>query len=90
MIDSVGKGGSGRIDGARSADAGPRVSAPGALPRRAEKGAVESAVFELVSSGPPIDAAKVASLRAAIAEGRYAVDADHIAERMIALDMPGA
>jgi len=34
------------------------------------------------------DAAKVATIRAAIAQGRYPVDADRIAERMIALDLP--
>lgn len=87
MIDSVGKSGSGRIDGARMADTS-RVAAPGKLAARAEKEAVESAVFALVSSGPPVDVEKVAALRAAIADGRYKVDADRIAEAMIALDLP--
>lgn len=87
MIDGVGKSGSGRIDGARAADTG-RVAAPGKLASRTEKSAVESAVFALVSSGPPVDVEKVAALRSAIADGRYAIDPQRIAERMIALDLP--
>jgi negative regulator of flagellin synthesis FlgM len=87
MIDGVGKSGSGRIELARGAD----KSAPAAAVGKAgaQPGApVESAVFELVSSGAPVDSAKVAQIRAAIAEGRYPVDPGKIAERMIALDLP--
>jgi negative regulator of flagellin synthesis FlgM len=87
MIDGVGKSGPGRIDVSRGAG----QSAPvGRLPGTAEgrQGAVASAVFGLVAEGPPVDAAKVARIRAAIAEGRYPVDAERIAERMIALDLP--
>jgi negative regulator of flagellin synthesis FlgM len=45
-------------------------------------------VFELVAGGPPVDSARVAAIRAAIAEGRYPVDPEKIAERMLALDFP--
>jgi len=89
MIDGVGKGGSNRIDVARGAEQGSRVAAVGDKSPRAGSAAVESAVFELVSAGAPVDTAKVAAVRAAIAEGRYAVDPRAIAEKMIALDLSG-
>jgi negative regulator of flagellin synthesis FlgM len=44
----------------------------------------------MAASGPPVDMDKVAAIRAAIAEGRYPVDAGKIAERMIALDLGDA
>ena len=37
-----------------------------------------------------MDSAKVAEIRAAIANGTYKIDAKAIAERMIALDLPKA
>jgi len=86
MIDGVGKSGAGRIEtarGERSAIAAPVGNAP-----VQSKGPVESAVFELVSSGPPIDSERVAAIRTAIAEGRYPVDPAKIAERMLELDLP--
>ena len=88
MIDGVGKSGSNRIDVARGAGEGGRVAAVGDKAARARSAAVESAVFELVSAGAPVDAAKVAAVRAAIAEGRYAVDPRTIADKMVALDLP--
>lgn len=42
----------------------------------------------LVAAGAPIDADRVSSLRQAIAEGRYAIDPQAIADRMIAADLP--
>jgi negative regulator of flagellin synthesis FlgM len=88
MIDGVGKSGSNRIDVARGAGEGSRVAAVGDTAARTRSAVVESAVFELVSAGAPVDAAKVASVRAAIAAGRYAVDPQAIAEKMVALDLP--
>lgn len=88
MIDGVGKSGSDRIDVARGAEQGGRVSVVVGKAPRDRSAAVESAVFELVSAGAPIDAAKVASVRAAIAEGRYAIDPRAIAGKMVALDLP--
>ena len=88
MIDGVGKTSPGRIELPRGAEKSAPVAAAADSPVRARQGQVESAVFELVSSGPPVDSAKVAEIRAAIAEGRYPVDANKIAERMIALDLP--
>jgi negative regulator of flagellin synthesis FlgM len=51
-------------------------------------GAVTTAAGELASQGAPIDTAKVASIREAIANGTYKVDAKAIAKRMIELDLP--
>lgn len=87
MIDGVGRSGANRIDVARGASEGSRAAAVGDK-TRAPSAAVESAVFELVSAGPPIDMAKVAAVRAAIAEGRYPVNPQAIADAMVALDLP--
>lgn len=38
--------------------------------------------------GPPIDVTRVSEVRAAIANGNYTVDADRLAEAMLALDLP--
>jgi flagellar biosynthesis anti-sigma factor FlgM len=38
--------------------------------------------------GPPIDVTRVNEVRAAIANGSYTVDADRLAEAMLALDLP--
>ena len=43
---------------------------------------------ELAAQGAPIDTAKVETIRAAIANGTYKIDAKAIADRMIALDLP--
>jgi negative regulator of flagellin synthesis FlgM len=40
----------------------------------------------MAAEGAPIDAAKVAAIRAAIAEGRYPIEPDRIAQGMIAFD----
>ena len=42
----------------------------------------------IAAQGAPIDAAKVAAIRAQIANGTFRVDPEAIAERMIASDLP--
>ncbi len=89
MIDGIGKGGAGRIELSRSASgqgaaAAAPAGSPGASGRSAGLGGL---VSDLVALGPPVDGDKVAALRQAIAEGRYRVDPDAIAERMIAADL---
>lgn len=89
MIDGIGKSGTGRIEPSRT---GATQSAPSAVaavgtsggPR---SGGIGSVVSELVGMGPPVDGDKVSAIRQAIAEGRYAVDPDAIADRMIAADL---
>jgi len=89
MIEGVGKTGPGRIGAARGAvEASSPAVATGGATTRGGAGTVQSSVLSLVAEGPPIDSAKVDAIRAAISEGRYPVDADKIAERMIALDLP--
>jgi negative regulator of flagellin synthesis FlgM len=87
MIDGVGKGGPNVVDLGRAEKGNGAARVARAGPGGAE-GPVQSAVLGLVSGGPPVDAARVSAIRAAIAEGRYPVDADRIAESMIALDLP--
>ena len=87
MIDGVGKGGSGRIDIARQ-EKGSVVAAPRSHGPRAADGAVKSAVLELVSGGAPVDTSRVDAVKAAIREGRYPVDPDRIAARMLDFDFP--
>jgi negative regulator of flagellin synthesis FlgM len=89
MIDGIGKSGTGRIELSRSsagqaAAAATPTGASGASARSAGLGGV---VSDLVSLGAPIETDKVAALRQAIAEGRYRVDPDAIADRMIAADL---
>jgi negative regulator of flagellin synthesis FlgM len=88
MIDGVGKTGPGRLEVGRVTVEGtaPLAKAGSTL---SDKGTpVGGAVSELVAGGPPVNGARVAAIRAAIAEGRYPVDPEKIAERMIALDLP--
>lgn len=86
MIDGVGKKLTGSLETLRAAETAKAVPAGPGRPHGQAK-VVESSVADLVAAGPPVDSEKVAMIRAAIAEGRYPVDADRIAERMIALDL---
>ena len=49
----------------------------------------QSDAATIASEGAPIDQAKVADIRAAIAEGSYIVDPQKLAQKMIALDLFG-
>ena len=89
MIKGIGGAGLGRVDTPR-ADAMQR----GASVRKADIAAADAPsapanpAAEMAAAGPPIDADKIAAIRAAIAEGRYPIDPQAIAEKMIALDLP--
>lgn len=92
MINGIGSTGKGRIDTARTDPAlrGTATAATSPLASGAtdkiEKPSNPAA--DLASLGAPVDAQKVAEIRAAIAEGRYPVNPEAIAEKMIALDLP--
>jgi negative regulator of flagellin synthesis FlgM len=89
MIDGVGKAGAGRLELVRSS-VERTASAGGSsdvLARQQAAGA-SSPFAEMAASGPPVDAGKVAAIRAAIAEGRYPLDPQKIAAAMLALDLP--
>lgn len=86
MINRIGDSKTGRVGG--TPIAAERTAAPaktGDNAGKAEAGASVSTVAEMVAKGPPVDAAKVAAIKAAIAQGRYPVDSIRIAEGMIAL-----
>ena len=87
MIDGVGNSGAGRIDIARQ-DKGSAVGAVHGVGPRTAEGAVKSEVLELVSRRAPVDTARVDAIRTAIREGRYPVDANRIALRMLDVDLP--
>lgn len=87
MIDGVGKASAGRLELVRSSSE--RAEAPartGSTGQRVE-GTVSSPVSDMAAMGAPIDAGKIAEIRAAIAEGRYPVDPAAIAAKMIELDL---
>ena len=89
MIDGVAKSGLGRVELSRApVEGSAAVNRPDLALERGRAGAIESSIADLASAGPPVDSEKVAAIRAAIAEGRYPVDPELIAERMIALDLP--
>jgi negative regulator of flagellin synthesis FlgM len=91
MINGIGSTGKGRIDGTRTDPALRGAAAAAVSPLAAETSKVEkpsNPAADLASLGAPVDAQKVADIRAAIAEGRYPVDPKAIAEKMLALDLP--
>ncbi len=89
MIDGIGKAGAGRLEPVRGsverASAAGRSAAVGASPPSVS--GPSSPAGEMAAAGAPVDADKVAAIRAAIAEGRYPVDPDKIARSMIELDL---
>lgn len=91
MITGIGSIGTTRTVDVRS-DAVARSTAPQAGTTDTTE-AVEtptSPAAKLASLGAPVDSDKVASIRARIAAGTYAVDPEAIAAHMIALDLPSA
>ena len=89
MINGIGKSGAGRIEPQRS-----QADKAGAAGATLSVGPVGTAptgpggvVAALVSQGAPVDTDKVSALRQAIAEGRYRVDPELIADKMIAADL---
>ena len=87
MIDGIGKGGAGRFErlGGGQAAGGQR---PVGGPVSFTPGKPGTVVADLVWAGPPVEGGKVEAIRAAIAEGRYRIDPQRIAERMIETDLP--
>jgi negative regulator of flagellin synthesis FlgM len=87
MIDGIGKADAGRLTLVRSgaAERSAEIGKAGGFPRA---DAPTSPVAAMAAEGAPIDGAKVAAIRAAIAEGRYPVDPARIAAAMIEIDLP--
>ena len=49
----------------------------------------QSPSARMAAQGAPVDVARIAEIKAAIANGDYPVDPEKIAEKMIDLDLPG-
>jgi negative regulator of flagellin synthesis FlgM len=90
MINGIGPTGPGRVDAPRSDSVQRGAATAKVVPIKGDtvEGTSLSPAADLAASGPPIDAEKVAAIRAAIAEGRYPIDPKAIAEKMIELDLP--
>jgi negative regulator of flagellin synthesis FlgM len=92
MINGIGPKGTGRIDpgvaqGVQRSASGGQVAAVEASEAAGEAVAANPA-RDLAAQGAPVDQAKVQQIRAAIANGAYALEVKAIAARMIALDLP--
>jgi len=93
MIKSVGPAMSAAVEAAKLREtAQPRataqVSADAPQPRAAEQASTPAA--RMAAQGAPVDEARIARIKQAIASGQYPVDPQKIAERMIDLDLPTA
>ncbi len=91
MINAVGPTGIARAIELRNDSVGPNepvAKVEQAGPQAA--GTVTTPASELAAQGAPVDNAKVAAIRDAIANGTYKIDAKAIADRMIEIDLPKA
>ena len=80
-------------EAAATARAHPR-SAEAATLGKAERAAADPLALsdtaraaKALAASPPVDSAKVATVKAALASGSYALDPNAVADRMIALDL---
>ncbi len=90
MIKSVGQMIGSPVDLAKLREGGKARTASAVSPDLAVQGGEASAstpAARMAAEGAPIDMDRVAAIKEAIASGNYPVDADRIAERMIALDL---
>ena len=93
MIDGIGRNTPTWLAAANNSSAATRAAdgagpvTPG-TPRPGSAPAFGALAREMAAS-PPVDAARVAALRTAIASGAYVVDPDAIAARMLAFDGRG-
>lgn len=67
-----------------SASGKPSVASSGDNVSLSREAQVLARLEQAVTKSPEVDEAKVAAIRQAIAEGRYQVDSERIAERMLA------
>ena len=90
MIKSVGQNIGSAIETARLREGSRlRGTAPSSTTSSSGSvGASLSPAARMAAEGAPVDMDRIAAIKAAIASGNYPVDADAIAERMLALDLP--
>ncbi len=93
MIKSVGQGLSNAVEAAKLRDsAQTRAAAPASQPTQATASVVAETVAtpaaRMAAQGAPIDSARIERVKQAIASGKYPVDPDKIADKMLDLDLP--
>jgi negative regulator of flagellin synthesis FlgM len=93
MIKSVGQAMSAAVEAAKLRESG-QTRAPAqasqATPAAASAAAetVATPASRMAAQGAPIDTARIDRVKQAIASGKYPVDPDKIAEKMLDLDLP--
>ncbi|MBB6123804.1 flagellar biosynthesis anti-sigma factor FlgM [Sphingobium subterraneum] len=90
MIKSIGQAISSPIELAKSREGSKAraASTAGSSLSEASSGASATPAARMAAEGAPVDMDRVAAIKSAIASGNYPVNAEKIAERMIALDLP--
>ncbi len=93
MIKSVGQGVTPAVDAAKLRESGQaRSSAPVSQATQATTSVIAESIAtpaaRMAAQGAPIDSARIERVKQAIASGKYPVDPDKIAEKMIDLDLP--
>lgn len=90
MIDGIGRNEQGRVSLERaSIERSQRPAKVADSLSTARTPTPASLAYEMLAAvGPPVDVAKVAAIREAIANGQYPVDPLKIAQRMVELDLP--
>lgn len=90
MIKSVGQTIGSPVDLAKLREGGKAratSAVSGDIPVQGNASGASIPAARMAAEGAPIDMDRVAAIKDAIASGNYPVDADRIAERMIALDL---
>jgi len=93
MIKPVGQPMSGAVEAAKLREAvQTRAAAPAAQASQASASIVAETVAtpaaRMAAQGAPLDSARIERVKQAIASGKYPVDPDKIAEKMLDLDLP--
>ncbi|WP_298398954.1 flagellar biosynthesis anti-sigma factor FlgM [Sphingobium sp.] len=89
MINSVGQSISSAIGANSLRDSGKtRASSPTGSAVASTVSSSASPAARMAAEGAPVDMDRIAAIKSAIASGNYPVDANAIAERMVALDLP--
>lgn len=93
MIKPVGQQVSAAVDAAKLREAAQtRTSAPAPQATQASASVAAETVAtpasRMAAQGAPVDSARIERVKQAIASGKYPVDPDKIAEKMLDLDLP--
>lgn len=90
MVDSIGQARASALNSIKLRESAKSQPAASVGPDGAsETGEAQSPAARMAAEGAPVDAARIAEIKAAIANGDYPVDPEKIAEKMIDLDLPG-